>query len=200
MTMKKRAVLVAAACMAGGVFAWQPAKTPGTAGEPMLTEWGAKVTPENAWREYPRPQMVRAKWTNLNGLWKYAVTADAPSVPSKWDGEILVPFPIESPLSGVGRLLEPKETLWYRRTFEADVRKGERLVLNFEECDFRTQVFVNGREAGVPHEGGQMPFAYDVTDLVRKGANELVVSVWGDAHRGLSRDARHRRGDGTLRV
>ena len=177
--MKRREILgLAAVCVAGGVMAWQPAKVPGVANGPMLTEWGAKVTPENAWREYPRPQMVRSAWTNLNGLWQYAVTTDAPTVPSAWDGEILVPFPIESPLSGVGRLLEPKETLWYRRAFDADVKKGERLILNFEECDFRTQVFVNGREAGVPHEGGQMPFAYDVTDLVKKGANELVVSVW----------------------
>ena len=177
--MKRREILgLAAVCVVSGALAWQPAKVPGVANGPMLTEWGAKVTPENAWREYPRPQMVRSTWTNLNGLWQYAVTTDAPTVPSAWDGEILVPFPIESPLSGVGRLLEPKETLWYRRTFDADVKKGERLVLNFEECDFRTQVFVNGREAGVPHEGGQMPFAYDVTDLVKKGANELVVSVW----------------------
>ena len=144
----------------------------------MKTPWGEKVTPENAWREYPRPQMVRDAWTNLNGLWQYAVTKDAPGVPAKWDGEILVPFVIESALSGVGRLLEPAETLWYRRSFDAAARPGERLLLHFEQADFRAQVFVNRVEVGVPHEGGQMPFTFDVTDYVKAGANELVVAVW----------------------
>ncbi len=145
---------------------------------PIMTPWGEKVTPENAWRLYPRPQMTRANWTNLNGLWKYAVTKDAPGCPAKWDGEILVPFVIESALSGVGRILEPAETLWYSREFDADVRPGERLLLHFEQVDFRAMVFVNGREVGVPHEGGQVPFSHDITDYVKSGRNELVVSVW----------------------
>ncbi len=144
----------------------------------MKTPWGEKVTPENAWREYPRPQMVRDAWTNLNGLWQYAVTKDAPGIPAQWDGEILVPFVIESSLSGVGRLLEPTETLWYRRSFDADAKPGERILLHFEQVDFRAQVFVNRVEVGVPHEGGQMPFTFDVTDYVKAGANELVVAVW----------------------
>ena len=145
---------------------------------PIKTVWGEKVTPENAWREYPRPQMVRANWTNLNGLWQYAVTKNAPGCPAKWDGEILVPFVIESSLSGVGRLVEPDEMLWYKRSFDADVKPGERLLLHFEQVDFRAMVYVNGRELCIPHEGGQMPFSYDVTDFVKKGANELVVAVW----------------------
>ena len=145
---------------------------------PVKTPWGEKVTPENAWRGYPRPQMVRGNWTNLNGLWQYAVTKDAPGCPTKWDGEILVPFVIESSLSGVGRLVEPSETLWYKRSFDADVKTGERLLLHFEQADFRAMVYVNGRELCVPHEGGQMPFSYDVTDFVKKGANELVVAIW----------------------
>ena len=164
--------------MAVGALAWKPANVPGMSAGPMLTPWGERVTPENAWRGYPRPQMARANWTNLNGLWRYAVTTNAPKAPSRWDGEILVPFAIESPLSGVGRLMEPHETLWYSRSFEADVPAGQRLLLNFEQCDFRAQVFVNGQEVGVPHEGGQMPFSFDVTDFIRKGANELLVSVW----------------------
>ena len=167
----KRSILAAVALAAAAAGAWQQA--PG-----MKTPWGERVTPENAWREYPRPQMARDAWTNLNGLWQYAVTRDAPGVPSAWDGEILVPFVIESSLSGVGRLLEPQETLWYRRSFDADVQPGARLLLHFEQADFRAMVFVNGVEAGVPHEGGQMPFTYDITDFVKKGANELVVSIW----------------------
>ena len=167
----KQSILAAAALVAAAAGAWQQA--PG-----MKTPWGEKVTPENAWREYPRPQMARDAWSNLNGLWQYAVTRDAPGVPSEWDGEILVPFVIESSLSGVGRLLEPQDTLWYRRSFDADVQPGTRLLLHFEQADFRAMVFVNGVEAGLPHEGGQMPFTYDITDLVKKGANELVVSIW----------------------
>ena len=167
----KRSILAAAALAAAAAVAWQQA--PG-----MKTPWGEQVTPENAWREYPRPQMARAGWTNLNGLWKYAVTKDAAACPKAGDGEILVPFVIESSLSGVGRLLEPNETLWYRRTFNAAVTKGERLLLHFEQADFRALVYLNGRELDVPHEGGQMPFSYDITDYVKKGANELVVSVW----------------------
>ena len=92
----KKSVFAAAALAAMVAGAWQQA--PG-----MKTPWGEKITPANAWREYPRPQMVRANWTNLNGLWQYAVTKDAPRCPAKWAGEILVPFVIESSLSGVGR-------------------------------------------------------------------------------------------------
>ncbi len=167
----KKSVFAAAALAAMVAGAWQ--QVPG-----MKTPWGEKVTPANAWREYPRPQMVRQNWTNLNGLWQYTVTKNAPGCPVKWDGEILVPFVIESSLSGVGRLVEPDETLWYKRSFDADVKPGERLLLHFEQADFRAMVYVNGRELCIPHEGGQMPFSYDVTDFVKKGANELVVAIW----------------------
>ena len=108
----------------------------------MMTSFGEKVTPENAWRGYPRPQMVRENWTNLNGKWDYAVTSvtNTPGRPTKWDGKILVPFAIESTLSGVGRLLEPNEFLWYTRKIECDPRPGERILLHFGGVDFRTMV------------------------------------------------------------
>ena len=165
------------------------AATPSFAGyeqasAPLKTPWGEKVTPENAWREYPRPQMVRGNWENLNGLWQYAiVTNELHGTPDRWDGEILVPFPLESALSGVGRLLGPTDLLWYRRTFKSQGRgafaaSGERLILHFEQSDFRTMVFVNGVEAGLPHEGGSLPFSFDVTELVKDGENELTVVVW----------------------
>ena len=168
----KRLVFIASAAAALACAAYTQAPAP------IKTPWGEKVTPSNAWREYPRPQMVRENWTNLNGLWDYSVTKGAPTIPGTWDGEILVPFVIESSLSGVGRILEKDETLWYRRSFNADVKAGEMLILHFEQVDFRAMVYVNGREVCVPHEGGQMPFSYDITGLVKKGANELVVSVW----------------------
>ncbi len=148
---------------------------------PMLTEWGAKVTDENCWRGYPRPQMVRGNWTNLNGKWDYAVTSvtQTPGRPLKWDGKILVPFPIESALSGVGRLLEPDQFLWYTRKIECDPKPGERILLHFGGVDFRTMVFVGHDEVtDVPHEGGQNPFTLDITDYVKKGENDLTVCVW----------------------
>ena len=148
---------------------------------PLMTTWGEKVTAANAWREYPRPQMVRANWTNLNGEWDYAVTSvtNTPGRPEKWDGKILVPFCIESALSGVGRLLEPDQFLWYTRTIECDPKPGERILLHFGGVDFRTMVFIGHDEVtDVPHEGGQNPFTLDITDYVKPGANELTVCVW----------------------
>ena len=147
----------------------------------MMTQWGEKVTPESAWRGYPRPQMVRENWTNLNGKWDYAVTSvtNTPGRPTKWDGKILVPFAIESALSGVGRLLEPNEFLWYTRKIECDPKPGERILLHFGGVDFRTMVFIGHDEVtDVPHEGGQNPFTLDITDYVKKGENDLTVCVW----------------------
>ncbi len=152
-----------------------------TQAEPMMTTWGEKVTPANAWRGYPRPQMARANWTNLNGEWDYAVTSvtNTPGRPAKWDGKILVPFPLESALSGVGRLLEPDEFLWYTRKIVCDPKPGERILLHFGGVDFRTMVFIGHDEVtDVPHEGGQNPFTLDVTDYVKKGENQLTVCVW----------------------
>jgi len=147
----------------------------------MMTSFGEKVTPENAWCEYPRPQMVRENWTNLNGKWDYAVTSvtNTPGRPTKWDGQILVPFAIESALSGVGRLLEPNEFLWYTRKIECDPKPGERILLHFGGVDFRAMVFIGHDEVtDVPHEGGQNPFTLDITDYVKKGENDLTVCVW----------------------
>ena len=147
----------------------------------MTTPWGDKVTAENAWREYPRPQMVRSNWTCLNGQWDYAVTSvtNTPGRPSAWDGKILVPFALESKLSGVGKLLEPDQFLWYTRTIDCAKRPGERILLHFGAVDFRTMVFIGHDEVtGVPHEGGQNPFTLDITDFVKDGANELTLCVW----------------------
>ena len=176
---------------------WRPVPCPGS-GSTMLTEWGERVTPENVWREYPRPQMVRPEWTNLNGLWEYAITSNATyATVSPWDrsepcrelvqkGEILVPFALETPLSGVGRLLEPTEFLWYRRTISVRKTPGRRLLLHFGAVDFRCQVFIGHDEVtDVPHEGGLVPFTVDITDSVRDGENELIVLVWDPTTRSL---------------
>ena len=147
----------------------------------MMTPFGEKVTADNAWREYPRPQMVRANWQCLNGEWSWQVTkvAETAAMPKEWQAKkILVPFAIESPLSGIGRLMEADEYLWYRRTFTAAKRPGERVILHLDAVDFRAQVFVGHHEVDVPHESANVPIVADITDLVKDGENELTVCVW----------------------
>jgi beta-galactosidase len=143
----------------------------------MMTEWGSKVTPENTWQEYPRPQFVRSDWNNLNGLWSYAVTKKDTSEKTHldWNGTILVPFCPESALSGVGRLIEPNELLWYKRSLPGPVA-DKRTILHFEAVDYDATVFVNGIEQG-RHIGGQTPFSFDITDSLQADGNELVVKI-----------------------
>src|SRR5271165_2079865 len=107
------------------------------ADSPLPTQWTARVTPSNAWREYPRPQLERANWTNLNGLWDYAIQPKEADRPEKYDGQILVPYPVESALSGVKKPLTPAQRLWYRRTFTAAPAKGGRMLLHFGAVDWR---------------------------------------------------------------
>ncbi len=142
----------------------------------LITSWGADVTAENAWTEYPRPQLRRDQWTNLNGHWDYAVTPiTQQTMPAKWAGKILVPFCIESKLGGVQRLLDAQEALWYHRRFTAS-KSDRKLLLNLEAVDYRCEVFVNGTSVG-QHTGGNTPFSFDLTKAVREGENELVVRV-----------------------
>lgn len=150
---------------------WQPAPVT------LKTPWGEKVTPENAWREYPRPQFVRDRWQNLNGLWDYAITPRAAVAPARYDGRILVPFPVESSLSGVGKVLTPEQRLWQRRRFAVPAAwRGERIQLQFGAVDYECAVWVNGALAG-SHMGGFDAFRLDITALLRDGENELVVAV-----------------------
>lgn len=146
----------------------------------MMTVFGEKVTADNAWREYPRPQLVRDNWACLNGEWDYKILSPDKEgwAKEKAAGKILVPFCIESALSGVGRLTDKDELIEYRRTFKIAPQKGFRQILRFDGVDFRTQVFVNGIEAGIPHEGAQSSFSYDITSLVKSGENDLLVRVW----------------------
>ncbi len=143
----------------------------------LVTTWGEAVTPENAWREYPRPQLKRENWSNLNGQWDYAISSiEQRTPPTAWDGKILVPYCLESRLGGVQRLLDTTEALWYHRNFEATPSEGQRQILNFEAVDYRCEVFVNGQPVG-KHTGGNVPFSLDITQAVRKGANQLIVRV-----------------------
>ncbi len=151
--------------------AWQPAEGP------LMTRWANDVSAENVWTEYPRPQMVRPQWTNLNGLWQYAIQDKSVAKPTKWDGEILVPFPVESALSGVMKPVQPEQKLWYRRTFELPTMSDDsRLLLQFGAVDWECTVWVNGTEVG-RHVGGYDPFSFDITDQLTQGENEIVLSV-----------------------
>jgi hypothetical protein len=145
----------------------------------LQTRWASQVTPDRVLPEYPRPQLARKQWTNLNGTWNYAITAGDASRPTSFDGRILVPFAIESQLSGAGVWVQPDQTLWYRRTFTVPARvAGQRVLLNFGAVDWEAVVYVNGTSAGV-HRGGYDPFTLDITDRLKPGGaeQELVVAV-----------------------
>ncbi len=144
----------------------------------MRTGWGETVTPENVWQEYPRPALRRGNWTNLNGLWDYAVTKKSASAPplGDWDGKILVPFAIEAPLSVVERRFTPDDALWYRRTFTATKKERKRVLLNFEAVDYQSTVWVNDAEVG-SNTGGNLPFSFDITEALKDGENTLLVRV-----------------------
>ncbi len=144
----------------------------------LTTPWTAAVDPQMPHPEYPRPQMVRSSWQNLNGLWNYAITPRFAHKPKTYHGQILVPFPIESALSGVEQHLSPKEQVWYHRKFEVepDFEDG-RFLLHFGAVDWHCRVYVNN-EFVDEHFGGYDPFTFDITDLIIEGENDLLVSVW----------------------
>lgn len=153
---------------------------------PLSTRW--KVDPANPLPEYPRPHMARQAWLNFNGLWDYAITprADAGSpAPSNWDGQVLVPFPIESSLSGVGRRVDHEQTLWYRRTIRIPKEWRDRSIfLNFGAIDWESQVYINGHPGEV-RRGGYRAFSEDITARLRDGeAQEVIVRVWDPTDRG----------------
>lgn len=150
----------------------------------IMTSWGEKVTPGNAWKDYPRPQLKRMEWQNLNGLWEYSVVPKESARPSEFQGQILVPFAIESALSGVGQPVLPEQKLWYKRTFEIPANwKDKNTILHFESVDWETSVWLNGKLVGT-HKGGSTAFSFDITRYLKKGPQELIVSVWDPTDQG----------------
>ena len=164
--------------IANGQTSWKPVK--GT----LTTPWTNKVNPEKVLPDYPRPQMVREGWQNLNGLWDYAITPILKDKPTEWQGKILVPFAIESDLSGVKKAVGPEEILWYQRTFTATNLPNKKLLLHFGAVDWKTTVWVNGKKVGT-HQGGYDAFSFDITSALRKGQQQIVVKVWDPTDKGF---------------
>jgi Glycosyl hydrolases family 2/Glycosyl hydrolases family 2, sugar binding domain/Fn3 associated/Glycosyl hydrolases family 2, TIM barrel domain len=154
------------------------------ADNPILTKWASDVDPLKPWLQYPRPDLVRTNWINLNGLWDYAITS-RDIKPEKWVGKILVPYPVESAISGVKKRVSEKENLWYKRFFKIPPTWSKKhILLNFEACDWETIVWVDGKEVG-KHRGGYDPFTFDITQyLGDKKIHELLVRVWDPTDKG----------------
>lgn len=162
---------------------WKPA------GDKIKTQWANKINTSAVLPEYPRPIMERNEWKNLNGLWEYAITDLGGNVPAHFDGQILVPFAVESSLSGVGQRVGAKKELWYSRSFEVPVAwKNKNVLLHFGAVDWKADIWVNDVKVG-SHTGGFTPFSFDITAaLSGKGNNKLVVKVWDPTDEALVYD------------
>ena len=171
--------------------AWRPAAGP------LVTRWAKEVKPENAHREYPRPQLQREAWTNLNGLWDYAIAGKDAERPQAFTGKILVPFPVESALSGAMKQVGPEKRLWYRREFKipkSEASEIGKLLLNFGAVDWHAVVWVNGLKVG-EHRGGYDPFSFEITKALKRdqAKQEIVVSVWDPTDAGTQPRGKQRR-------
>ena len=163
---------ISASARAGDTAAWHPSNAP------LMTRWAAEVSPTNVLPDYPRPQLVRLNWMNLNGLWDYAITAAAVTNTPAFAGKILVPFPVESALSGVMKHFDENSKLWYHRIFAIpESWRGQRVRLHFGAADWQCEVWVNDRYIG-QHQGGYDSFTFDITDALHwHGPEDVVVVV-----------------------
>ncbi|KAA3611489.1 MAG: beta-galactosidase [Planctomycetota bacterium] len=152
---------------------WQPAKGR------LMTSWGAQVTPGRVHQEYPRPQLRRREWRSLNGLWDFQWQALGNSPPKEFNHRILVPFPVESALSGLGKQLGSDQELWYRSRFVVPENwRAGKLLLHFQAADWRTRVWLNGHKLG-EHFGGFDPFSFEIQDHLTSGEEQLLtVAIW----------------------
>lgn len=150
-----------------------------------VTRWAGDVNPRSPLPEYPRPQLKRNQWQNLNGHWWYAIRPKLEKQPAKWDGRIVVPFPIESQLSGVQKQVGKDDVLWYRRSFTIPKAwREQNVILNFGAVDWETTVWINGKEVG-SHRGGYDPFSFNVSSFLSdKEEQELVIRVWDPTNSG----------------
>lgn len=177
--MKKTILSAMCLLLSLGVNAqWKPA------GDKIMTEWASQVDPNNVLPEYPRPIMERGEWKNLNGLWNYAIIEKGQPIPAAFDGEILVPFAVESALSGVGKRMDDTKELVYQRSFDVpSAWKGKQVLLHFGAVDWKADVWVNDVKVG-SHTGGYAPFSFDITAALNAKGNKLVVKVWDPTDKG----------------
>jgi beta-galactosidase/beta-glucuronidase len=177
---KSKILIVLISLLSMNAFAqWAPA------GDKIKTPWAEKIDVNNVLPEYPRPIMERAEWKNLNGLWQYAITGAGKMQPENFEGDILVPFAVESSLSGVQKRVGAEKELWYKRAFAVPAAwKGKKVLLHFGAVDWRTDVWVNDIKVGT-HQGGYDAFSFDVTPfLAKSGDQKLVLKVWDPSERG----------------
>lgn len=176
--MKKVLLFAFALCTMYASAQWKPA------GDKLKTKWAETIDVKNVLPEYPRPIMERSDWSNLNGLWQYAILPVGKQEPNAFDGQILVPFAVESSLSGVQKSLGKDNELWYKRTFTVPSNwKGKDVLLHFGAVDWKTEVFVNDVKVGT-HTGGYTPFSFNITPFLTSGDQKLVVKVWDPTNDG----------------
>lgn len=178
--MKKTFLVCCALALTLGAQAqWKPV------GDKIKTKWAEQINPKNVLPEYPRPQLERTDWVNLNGEWEYAIQSKGQAEPASFDGNILVPFAVESSLSGVQKEVGENNELWYKRTFSVPANwKSKDIVLNFGAVDWKADVFVNDILIG-SHQGGFTPFSFNITPyLTGKSNQKLVVRVWDPSDKG----------------
>ena len=159
-------------------FHWAPK------GNKIKTKWGINLDINNIWNEYPRPQLERKDWINLNGPWLYSITEEWSNKPSKADGIILIPFPIESSLSGVMKNITKEDIIWYEKDIEIPLNWSDKnILLNFGAVDWKCIIYINDIKVG-EHTGGFSAFNFDITNYLRKGINKLIVKVIDPTNQG----------------
>ena len=154
------------------------------AGNKIKTKWGKNLDPNKVWQEYPRPQLERKQWLNLNGIWSYSITDVNSQKPDNFDGEILVPFSIESSLSGVMKSLNEKQILWYYKEFEIpDNWKDKNIIIHFNAVDWMCELYINDNKIG-EHSGGYSEFSFDITKNIKEGKNKILLKVFDPSDKG----------------
>jgi len=173
-------VILLTLSLAANAQSWKPA------GEKIKTIWAEKVDPTNPLPEYPRPILEREQWQNLNGLWDYAILPKGKGIPTTFEGKILVPYPIESSLSGVQKTVGENNELWYNRTFSVPLTwKGKKVLLHFGAIDWKADIWVNNIKIG-SHKGGYTPIDLDITPYLNKEKLQtLTVRVWDPSDKGF---------------